>query len=212
MRRHSPTRRGAILQIPLHTKSSAEAYIAAHEWRDASLLACPMHPSGGCSFGRHGSYARVMPKGLRVARWYCPQGHRTFSLLPDFLAARLPGLLTCVEAAVAAAKSASDPGGRSRHASWLRRESAQRAALASPPRDIGSSSAGRRVADGGACRHQGPCGLPSATDRTWPSSCAARSSTLVVAGLPACTAGAAGIPAIKRCRSIAGEQATTHGA
>jgi len=94
------------LQIPLHTQSSAEAYIAGREWRDVGLLACPLHPSGGCSFARHGSYARVTPQGLRIARWYCPQGHRTFSLLPDFLAARLPGMLTSVEAAAAAVKLA----------------------------------------------------------------------------------------------------------
>jgi hypothetical protein len=30
---------------------------------------------------------------VRIARWYCPEGHRTFSLLPDFLAAKLPGSL-----------------------------------------------------------------------------------------------------------------------
>jgi hypothetical protein len=28
---------------------------------------------------------------------YWPEGHQTFSLLPDFLAARLPGLLTPIE-------------------------------------------------------------------------------------------------------------------
>ena len=41
-----------------------------------------------------------------MARWYCPQGHRTFSLLPDFLAARMPGLLTSVEDTVATAAAA----------------------------------------------------------------------------------------------------------
>lgn len=106
MRRRLSTRRGAALQIPLRTQSSAEAYIAGREWRDACLLACPLHPEGGCCIARHGSYARVTPQGLRVARWYCPQGHRTFSLLPDFLAARLPGLLTSIEDTVAAAASA----------------------------------------------------------------------------------------------------------
>lgn len=94
------------MQIPLRTQSSVEAYIAGHEWRDACLRTCPLHPSGGCSFARHGSYARVTPQGVRIARWYCPEGHRTFSLLPDFLAARLPGLLTDVERAVAEAHSA----------------------------------------------------------------------------------------------------------
>lgn len=94
------------MQIPYRTQSSVEAYIAGREWREARLPACPLHPCGGCSFARHGSYARATPQGLRIARWYCPQGHQTFSLLPDFLAARLPGLLTAIEDTVAAAMSA----------------------------------------------------------------------------------------------------------
>ena len=53
------------MQIPLRTESSTEAYIAGCEWRDAFLCVCPMHPSGGCSFVRHGSYSRVTPQGLR---------------------------------------------------------------------------------------------------------------------------------------------------
>src|SRR6266436_2886944 len=99
-------REGAALQIPLRALSSVETYIANQEWHDARLPRCPLHPSGGCSFARHGSYARVRPRGLRIARWYCPEGHRTFSLLPDFLAARMPGLLASIEDAVAAALSA----------------------------------------------------------------------------------------------------------
>lgn len=94
------------MQIPLRTQSSAEEYVAGREWRDACLPTCPLHPSGGCSFARHGTYTRVTPQGVGVARWYCPQGHQTFSLLPDFLAARLPGLLTSIEAAAAEAQSA----------------------------------------------------------------------------------------------------------
>ena len=35
-----------------------------------------------------------------MARRYCPRGHRTFSLLPDFVAARLPGLLAEVEGVI----------------------------------------------------------------------------------------------------------------
>ena len=93
------------MQIPLRTQSGPEAYIACHEWRDVCLAACPLHPTGGCSFARHGSYARVTPQGVRIARWYCPEGHRTFSLLPDFLAARLPGLLASVEDVAAAARA-----------------------------------------------------------------------------------------------------------
>jgi hypothetical protein len=94
------------LQIPLRTLSSIEAYIANQEWRDTCLPRCPLHPSGGCSFARHGSYARLTPPGVRIARWYCPEGHRTFSLLPDFLAAKLPGLLESIEDTVVAASSA----------------------------------------------------------------------------------------------------------
>lgn len=93
--------------VSLRTMSSAECYVANQEWRAARLPVCPLHPQGGCSFARHGSYPRVTPPGLRVARWYCPEGHRTFSLLPDFLAARLPGLLETIEACVAVVQSGS---------------------------------------------------------------------------------------------------------
>ena len=94
------------MQIPLRTLSSIEAYIANKEWRGACLPHCPLHPSGGCSFARHGSYARLNQPGVRIARWYCPEGRRTFSLLPDFLAAKLPDLLESIEDAVATAFSA----------------------------------------------------------------------------------------------------------
>jgi hypothetical protein len=60
---------------------------------------------GGCSFARHGSYARATPRGCRIARWDCPESHRTFSLLPDFLAARLPGLLASIEDDITVASS-----------------------------------------------------------------------------------------------------------
>lgn len=83
-----------------------DAYVESQEWRDVRLPGCPLHPSGGCSFARHGSYARATPRGLRIARWYCPEGQRTFSLLPDFLAARLPGLLISIEDCIAVASSA----------------------------------------------------------------------------------------------------------
>jgi hypothetical protein len=41
-----------------------------------------------------------------VPRWYCPEGHCTFSLLPDCLAARLSGTLAEVEALVRGAEQA----------------------------------------------------------------------------------------------------------
>src|ERR1700722_10950980 len=101
-----PTRGGAPVQIPLRTLSSVDAYVRSREWRDARLSGCPLHPLGGCSFARHGSYARVTPRGVRIARWYCPEGHRTFSLLPDFLAVGLSGLLATIDDSITVADSA----------------------------------------------------------------------------------------------------------
>lgn len=43
---------------------------------------------------------------MRVARFYCPTGHRTFSLLPDCLASRLSSTLAEVEQVVLTAEAA----------------------------------------------------------------------------------------------------------
>ena len=94
------------MQIPLRTRSTIEDYVATQEWRYARLSRCPLHPSGGCAFRRHGSYARLTSPGVRIARCYCPQGRITFSLLPDFLAARLPGSLASIDRIVGVAASA----------------------------------------------------------------------------------------------------------
>ena len=56
---------------------------------------------------RHGTYPRVSPPGARIARWHCRQGHCTFSLLPDCLAARLPGTLAEVEGVVSIVEQAA---------------------------------------------------------------------------------------------------------
>jgi len=95
------------MQLRFETSLSGEAYVAAQGWRMARLPSCPLHPQGGCSFSRHGTYARVTPTGTRIPRWYCPKGHRTFSLLPDFLASRLPGTLVALERVVLHAEHAS---------------------------------------------------------------------------------------------------------
>ena len=81
-------------------------YVSQRAWEKASLPRCPLHPHGGCGFARHGTYRRVAPPGTQIARWYCPAGHRTFSLLPDCLAARLSGTLAEVEAVVAPVEQA----------------------------------------------------------------------------------------------------------
>jgi hypothetical protein len=47
------------------------------------------------------------PPDILLARWYCPVGRRTFSLLPDCFAARLSGILAEVEAVVHAVEQAA---------------------------------------------------------------------------------------------------------
>ena len=88
------------MQLRFETPLAGEAYVATQGWRLATLPSCPLHPQGGCSFSRHGTYCRVTPAGTRIPRWYCPEGHRTFSLLPDFLASHLPGTLAALERVV----------------------------------------------------------------------------------------------------------------
>ena len=94
------------MQLRFSTGVTGEEYVSQELWQDASLACCPLHPNGGCGFARHGTYERLSPPGTRIARWYCPQGHCTFSLLPDCLSARLPGTLAEVEAVVGAVEQA----------------------------------------------------------------------------------------------------------
>lgn len=89
------------MQLRLATKLTCEAYISREAWEGTCLEQCPRHPRGNCGFASHGGYLRKHPAGLWVRRWYCPQAHQTFSLLPDFAAARLPGTLEAIEVAVA---------------------------------------------------------------------------------------------------------------
>ncbi len=88
------------MQLRFATDLSAEQYVRKKAWEDARLDACPLHPSGGCRFARHGTYARKVPDGTKIARWYCPEGHQTFGLLPDCLCSRLSGTLIDVEALI----------------------------------------------------------------------------------------------------------------
>lgn len=82
------------------TDLSAAEYVCRQAWKDAILDNCPLHPKGGCGFAGHGTYDRKFPQGTKIARWYCPEGHKTFSLLPDCLSSRLPGTLIEVEAVI----------------------------------------------------------------------------------------------------------------
>ena len=94
------------MQLRYETGLTGEQYVKAQAWRAARLERCPNHPHGGCSFARHGTYARKVPRGTQIARWYCRESNTTFSLLPDCLAARFPGELDEVEAVVAHAEQA----------------------------------------------------------------------------------------------------------
>jgi hypothetical protein len=94
------------VQLRLDTRYTSDEYVSGQGWRDARLAICPRHPGGGCGFRRRGTYACKSPSGTQVARWYCRQSHQTFSLLPDCLAARLPGTLVEVESVVLAVEQA----------------------------------------------------------------------------------------------------------
>ena len=94
------------MQLRFECALTGADYVTQQGWLSATLPRCPLHPDGRCGFARHGTYERVSPPGTRVARWYCPEGHCTFSLLPDCLAARLSGTLSEVEAVVRAAEQA----------------------------------------------------------------------------------------------------------
>jgi hypothetical protein len=94
------------VQLRFKTDLTSEQYVNQQGWRDATLECCPLHPYGGCSLARHGTYGRKKPVGTQITRLYCPEGHTTFSLLPDCFAARLPGTLVEVEAIVEVAEQA----------------------------------------------------------------------------------------------------------
>jgi len=94
------------VQLRYQSGLSGEDYVSLQAWRNASLTCCPLHPDQGCGFARHGTYERLRPPGSRIARWYCPPGHQTFSLLPDCLASRLSGTLVEVEQVAAEVETA----------------------------------------------------------------------------------------------------------
>ena len=94
------------VQLRFKTGLTGADYVTREGWRLANLAHCPFHRRGGCGFARHGTYARKTPPGTQIARWYCRKGHCTFSLLPDHLAARLPGTLCEIEQVVVTVEQA----------------------------------------------------------------------------------------------------------
>jgi len=93
------------MQIRYATDLTAEQYVQQQAWQEATLNQCPLHPHGGCRFNKHGTYPRKFPEGTKIARWYCADGHMSFSLLPDCLASRLPGTLIEIEDVIAKVES-----------------------------------------------------------------------------------------------------------
>ena len=95
------------VQLRLASGLSGDAYVSEQGWRRATLAHCPKHQGRvRCGFARHGTYERKRPPGTQVARYYCPDAHQTFSLLPDCLAARLSGTLVEVEQVVVTVEQA----------------------------------------------------------------------------------------------------------
>ncbi len=92
------------MQILYETGLTGEEYVRAEAWRFATLERCPNHPDGGCSVAKHGTYERKIPRGAKIARWYCPESHTSIGALPDCLSARLPGTLDELETVVAHAE------------------------------------------------------------------------------------------------------------
>ena len=98
-------------QVRYNTDLTVGDYISRQAWWDASPPACPFHRQGSCQLRPHGSYARKVPAGVRVRRFRCSQSGQTVSLLPDCLAARLPGTLAEVERVVREAVRPGFPRG-----------------------------------------------------------------------------------------------------
>ena len=57
------------VQLRDPTSHTSEEYVRRQDWRHANLECCPLHPRGGCGLERHGTYSRVEPPGMLVARW-----------------------------------------------------------------------------------------------------------------------------------------------
>ena len=94
------------MQLRFETQLTSTEYVTRQAWCQATLAACPLHPREPCGVRRHGTYGRVEPPGVRVARFYCRLGKTTFSLLPDCLASRLSSSQDEVEQVVVIAEGA----------------------------------------------------------------------------------------------------------
>jgi hypothetical protein len=94
------------VQLRFESKLTFEEYVKGRGWEQATLEACPLCPPGTCHLQRLAPYMRKVPAVAFVARYYCPEQHTTFGLLPDFYASRMPGTLDEIEQAVERAEKA----------------------------------------------------------------------------------------------------------
>lgn len=123
------------MQLRYSEQLTLEGYLKEKAWERASAKRCPLHPQGKCGYCRHGTYVRKIPEPIPIARAYCPQGHTTFSFLPDFLASRLPGTLDEVEQTAVQRESSPSLA-----------QAAERLRPATAPWAVSSTSAERWVA------------------------------------------------------------------
>jgi hypothetical protein len=94
------------VQLRLATEQTFEQYVTQRGWETATLSACPLCEQGACHFHRLGTYMRKVPAVAYVARYYCPEQHTSFGLLPDFYASRMPGTLDRIEEVAVQAEAA----------------------------------------------------------------------------------------------------------
>lgn len=102
----SPSAGHREVQLRLETELTFEQYRTQRGWETATLSSCPLCEQGTCHFHRLGTYMRKVPVVAYVTRYYCPESHTTFGLLPDFYASRMPGTLDMIEEVAAKAETA----------------------------------------------------------------------------------------------------------
>ena len=95
------------MQLRLSSTLTFEQYVTMQAWRQATLPACPLCLPGTCRLEPLAPYLRKVPAVAFVARFYCRAQHTTISLLPDFYASRVPGLLDDIEHAAEVAEAGS---------------------------------------------------------------------------------------------------------
>jgi hypothetical protein len=95
------------VQLRLESTLTFEEYVRGRAWEQATLAACPLCPRGACHLQGLGTYRRKVPVEAFVARYYCPEQHTTFGLLPDFYASRVPGTLDDIEHTAAQAEASA---------------------------------------------------------------------------------------------------------